>query len=89
VSRWYEAWTHDLPQVKAVEVDRVTEHSVCIGGRRRSIEGKYVSYFSEFQDAKRHVCNYHLDKVQSARDKLEFEQKKLAEAIRIRRNQPS
>jgi len=82
MSRWYKAIVdgYQSPSVEAVDVERVTESSVWIGGRRNSIEGKYCSYFSEFADAKRHVIDYCLGKVRLHESILRNRQKDLRKA---------
>jgi len=82
MSRWYKAIVegYQSPSVDAVDVERVTESSVWIDGRRNSIEGRYCSYFSEFADAKRHVVDHYLGKVESAKRRLNNCQKDLRKA---------
>lgn len=50
MSTWWQAGGY--PLIHAVEVEKATESSVWIKGRRKSRFGGYVSFFPTFEEAK-------------------------------------
>ena len=53
MTKWYEVNAYcGHVKIEPVEVERVTDSSVWIAGRRRCRHGEYVSIFDSFDEAK-------------------------------------
>lgn len=74
---WYEVWLDDI---RAIKVQRVTEGSVWIGGRRNKRIGESRAYFPTWDEAKAHLVTEAQQKVDSIRRQLEYYQGKLGNA---------
>lgn len=74
---WYLARWGYKPEISIVSIEKRTEVSVWINGRRKARYSDYESFFETFEDAKAHLvgraraeltaCKRHLD---TARNKL-------------------
>lgn len=59
------------PEVKKVEIEKETESSVWIKGRREAKETQYHAFFDTFQEAKDFLIDVFEKKAQAVRRQLE------------------
>ena len=58
-------------EIGPVDVDRETESSVWVNGRRRAKNGDYVSYFDTWEEARNHLLSKVQVKIDAARRRLQ------------------
>lgn len=76
--KWYRAWA-TFNSIEAVEIEKSTDSSVWIDGRRHSRAG-WQSYFPTWQEAKDYLISEAEKSVQSARRVLDHAYGKLGNA---------
>jgi hypothetical protein len=81
--RWYKVESHwrsgeSAKQITEVEVDRFTESSVWIDGKRLAIQSNYEAYFPTLQAAIDHCDDFFQRKLESARTTMEIAEGQLA-----------
>ena len=67
----YKAYYYSRPEVEKVEVEKETESSVWIQGRREVKETQYSAFFDTFQEAKDFLIDVFEKKAQTVRRQLE------------------
>ena len=67
----YKAYHCSRPEVKRVEVEKETESSVWIKGRREAKETQYSAFFDTFQEAKDFLIDVFEKKAKTVRLQLE------------------
>jgi hypothetical protein len=70
-------------QIKQVEVDRKTETSVWVEGRRRNIKSDWDNYHETWYDAYSFLLNRATDKRDRARENLERAEEQLAVVLEM------
>lgn len=68
--KWYCA-DNFYNAIKPVEIERFTESSIWINGRRRSCVSEHEMYFPSWMEAWQYLLARWTRKVESARDELE------------------
>jgi hypothetical protein len=74
---WYEVWLDDIRPIK---VQRSTDDSVWIAGRRRKRLCDSYAYFPTWDEAKSYLVEQAQQKVDSCRRQLEYYKGKLGNA---------
>jgi len=69
--------------IEAVEVERHTDDSVWIAGRRHARNSSFDKYFPSWTEARKHLVTGAEEMVKYAEQKLESDKKKLAEISAI------
>lgn len=67
----YKAGSLYSPRIEEVEVERETDSSVWVSGRRRSKISEFESFFETWDEAHRHLMAVSHSKVDAARRDLE------------------
>ena len=80
----YKATTGSYPSVVVVVIDRESDSSVWIKGRRLAKLSSYESYFDTFQEAKSHLIAYATDEVNKAKARLDYRNEILSKANQVR-----
>lgn len=86
MTMWYEANVFaGSPRIKPVEVERVTDASVWVNGRRRSRCGDWNSFFESFDEAKDWVVQTYRRRHEAAKRELDRQRQYLqqAEALKV------
>ena len=65
--------------ITAVEVDRESEFSVWINGRRNKKQSDWERYFDKWEDAKEYLLNIYEKKVSACKNNFERESAKLSD----------
>ena len=68
----YKATTGHYPRVEVVVIDRESDSSVWIKGRRLAKLNSPESYFETFEEAKTHLIACATDDVNTAKARLEY-----------------
>jgi len=84
---WYVGCKRFDPKVEPVEVERSTETSVWVNGRRNAIESNSNVYCRTFEEAKKIVVDHLTEKYEQASKRMLYQKELLTEAQRISNNE--
>jgi hypothetical protein len=85
---WYLARWCYRPEVSIVSIERSTESSVWINGRRHARCSGYESFFETFDDAKAHLIGRARGELSALQRRLYTARNKLREAEQIKEPSP-
>ncbi len=84
---WYMGRKFSDPKVEPVEVERSTESSVWINGRRNAIEADHYVYCRTFDEARKKVVDHYTEMYEKASRRTAYQKNLLTEAQRISNNE--
>lgn len=85
MSTWYEVskWNYRGPPITPVEVQRNSDSSVWIDGRRAAITSECSRYFPTWEEAKAHLVDRETKSVEYKRSALAKAESDLAAALKL------